>query len=1153
MPRCFSCMRMVEKENLEVCPYCNEKLSFTSNNEDDVPSGSAVKRRYFIGRSLGQGGNAITYIALDQYYNRVCAIKECYVRGVCARSKENQSVQPISEKDRPNFERALTEFKNEIDLLKKISGSDFCVSYFDDFDANGTHYLVMEYANLTLNKHLRGGKLTPEEAQSLMCELLLAVQKMHAFPYPYNRKTTVLLHRDISTDNICLYEQPGKKKKEYTVKLIDFGSAQPMALQEDNQKLKVSKKPGYTSPEQWSSEYQDTRSDLYSCGVVLYKMLCGHPPAEKDEYRLRHPLNILQAEPGVPHWMARVVEKATQPNPKDRFQTAEEFLQALGYKGGGRSEGARLRLPRGLIIGGAVGAAAVVALLLLLGSGGKDASPQSAPTAAESAVSPVSAEVVDLRIDDGKEVHAKAERFTIIAELRGLEEQMSVYLAIYRGGEICAVRSMESAASPDPALSRRVHTLNTASESLTAGDYTAYVRINGTDDRMHPLYFSLADQAAYSASPLLTGTPALTPTPTPYATSAPETADGPVLLLTDACYAESTELEPGQSTVIHVAVSGPGGVQRLQYRSTGSVSVEASGQNELTVTANAVGSGMVMLADMQGSYWTESFEVRRATQVTGIEPDSVQLTVGTAQQVTLLLREGAEPPAYTDVENGEGLQISQQGSLLYLTASQEMDKTVSIRFGEDTLSLHVQAAAPFAVTGLSQSEARLTRGKEQTIRVETRGEGEIKEMTVLEKPEALRVELAGDTLRLSTDGLAAGTLRVAFGDAAFTVQVSTVNEILRWTLDSNGETAVSGSIANVTADGQDLSHVVLSVETLDGTLDGIAVKGDFSAAEETAGGYILRWQDTTRGNVILSDGAGHAQPIHVVCAEPSAAAPQSLTLEGTVRGGSFAWDDALGVFRTLENAQVGLPAQDKGISVTDVRWDDQMKTFRICWDAAGEEGPWLISVTHRDAQGAAQAAWPVDQLSKAVNPAEGYAISNSKLVPGETVTLTVTLLKEAEPDQYELTDIAASIQAEVPASAAGSAAVKASADIPDIKNTVLYTLMEVFMGRGMSWQERRAYLQATPPFSAGVAFSGGVPAELRVLITPPSGQYAYIDSVTSDSGLLKGDTINLTPIVYEACTYTGYVEDGEYSMALYDWQSMQLIDTLRFTVTETVQ
>jgi len=210
----------------------------------------------------------------------------------------------------------------------------------------GTPYLVMEFVSgeLLLDR-LDRGKLPVPEALHYARGMLTALRHAHQLG---------IVHRDVKPANIML---ASVGDEEPLVKLLDFGLAKsfdpdsPDARQPLTQMGTVFGTPGYLSPEQAGGQPADVRSDLYSVGVVLFEMVCGRPPFVRDQplevvrdHILTAPPKPTSFTPEMPTPLETVILKALAKKPDDRFQSADEFLQALGTMAG-----AGLRQPHAVI------------------------------------------------------------------------------------------------------------------------------------------------------------------------------------------------------------------------------------------------------------------------------------------------------------------------------------------------------------------------------------------------------------------------------------------------------------------------------------------------------------------------------------------------------------------------------------------------------------------------------------------------------------------------------------------------------------------------------------------------------------------------------------------------------------------------------------
>lgn len=167
-----------------------------------------------------------------------------------------------------------------------------------------------------LNREERVGRLKDSVLQ--LCEAL-------AYVHGHG-----LVHRDLKPSNIMVDE-------DRQVRLMDFGLAKWLA--DDSHVTQDGKLVGtfrYMAPEQILGEPLDGRADLYSLGVILYELLSGRPPYDaKTPYELWQKVleteaaPLLALNPGGDPQLARVAHRLIRKEPDDRFQTAEEVLEAL--------------------------------------------------------------------------------------------------------------------------------------------------------------------------------------------------------------------------------------------------------------------------------------------------------------------------------------------------------------------------------------------------------------------------------------------------------------------------------------------------------------------------------------------------------------------------------------------------------------------------------------------------------------------------------------------------------------------------------------------------------------------------------------------------------------------------------------------------------
>ena len=227
-----------------------------------LPAGTLLANgRYQLQQVLGQGGFAITYLALDTQLKRTVAIKELCPQG-CIRDAHNQ-VAPITLPP-DQFAQIRQRFVEEAQLVAQLNHSGI-VRIYDVFQQNNTGYMVMEYLHgETLGAKLKraGGVLPVDEAVDYILQVCDALEVVHRAGY---------IHRDIKPDNIIHCE-------DERLVLIDFGAARHFVANQ-TATYTVMLTPSYAAPEQYSSAGRlDPRTDIYGLAATLYHLVTGVPP-----------------------------------------------------------------------------------------------------------------------------------------------------------------------------------------------------------------------------------------------------------------------------------------------------------------------------------------------------------------------------------------------------------------------------------------------------------------------------------------------------------------------------------------------------------------------------------------------------------------------------------------------------------------------------------------------------------------------------------------------------------------------------------------------------------------------------------------------------------------------------------------------------------
>jgi serine/threonine protein kinase len=263
-----------------------------------------------VGKSLGQfriverigaGGMAMVFKAYQRTLDRHVAIK----------------VLPALYARDPIF---VKRFEREARSVARLAHPNI-VQIHDFGEQDNITYIVMEYVDGGTLKDRLKRPLPVTEAVDFIIQAAEGLECAHR---------NGIIHRDVKPANILL-------RKDGYLLLSDFGIAK--ILEGTTNLTRVGTgigTPQYMSPEQGTGQMVDRRSDIYSLGIVLFHCLTGRVPFTADSpltITLKHmneplPISRLAAE-NVPEQVIQVIQKMTAKQQKDRYQTAEEVVEAI--------------------------------------------------------------------------------------------------------------------------------------------------------------------------------------------------------------------------------------------------------------------------------------------------------------------------------------------------------------------------------------------------------------------------------------------------------------------------------------------------------------------------------------------------------------------------------------------------------------------------------------------------------------------------------------------------------------------------------------------------------------------------------------------------------------------------------------------------------
>ncbi len=193
------------------------------------------------------------------------------------------------------------------------------------------YFIAMELLEgRTLHRALRqDGAFAPARVIHVAAQIARSLREAHALG---------VVHRDLKPANVFLVQHGDEPD---FVKVLDFGLVKDLSDQEKGQELTQTGlflgSPKYMSPEQVRGEQLDTRTDIYSLGVMMYELLAGRPPFVKSSsvdvlyahvHETPRPISLV-APTQVPSDLEEVVMRALAKRPQDRFASMDELLHAL--------------------------------------------------------------------------------------------------------------------------------------------------------------------------------------------------------------------------------------------------------------------------------------------------------------------------------------------------------------------------------------------------------------------------------------------------------------------------------------------------------------------------------------------------------------------------------------------------------------------------------------------------------------------------------------------------------------------------------------------------------------------------------------------------------------------------------------------------------
>jgi serine/threonine-protein kinase len=283
--------------------------------------GQTIANKFKIIRVLGEGGMGCVYLGEQML-------------GTTARKVAVKTLHKHLSHD----DSVKKRFDREVATVAALEHPNTIQIYDYGAMPDGTLYIVMEFVQGRSVADIleKDGPMPPDRVENILRQVVGSLNEAHGHG---------IIHRDLKPDNVVLAERAGQKD---WVEVLDFGIAKRSSEHDPNeakltQQGMVLGTPPYMSPEQFTGQPIDVRSDIYALGVMAYEMLSGKLPWEANtawEWASKHmteaptPLERQPLGAHIPKRMRDAIARALAKDKEQRFASVSAFFEAFSSGGG---------------------------------------------------------------------------------------------------------------------------------------------------------------------------------------------------------------------------------------------------------------------------------------------------------------------------------------------------------------------------------------------------------------------------------------------------------------------------------------------------------------------------------------------------------------------------------------------------------------------------------------------------------------------------------------------------------------------------------------------------------------------------------------------------------------------------------------------------